>query len=482
MSLLHKSLALGLNAMALNAGAATITVSSLADVGGSCPGASCTLRAAVTSASAGDQIVFASGLSLPGSITLSGGQLVVDRNLSIVGPGANRLTVAAGSLARVINHTAGVVTISGLRMVGGRQAATSGTSGPAGTGQAGMNGNSALGGCVRVGGGAQLTLMSVALDDCRVIAGDAGNGGSGTAGTFGMDGGRGGAGGSGGSAEGGAVWVMGSLALLNSSITGSVVTSGDGGNGGLGGEPGQGASRGHGGDGGNGGAARGSSVFVAAGGALIVRNSTLASGSIGSGEGGDGGNGGNSTSGGDGGAGGVAEGGAIHLAASATSLADLEFSTFAAHALAAGNGGLAGNGGSVGQAGMTGVTRGALFSNVGTAAVRVRSSAGFGTCFGAISAVFANLRSDASCTGFTVAGSAGDFRPITTAAGLAFLMPARPSLAVDAATNCNDLTGAPVTSDQLGASRPIDGDGNGSLNCDLGAIEYSIRVFGNGFE
>jgi len=114
--------------------------------------------------------------------------------------------------------------------------------------------------------------------------------------------------------------------------------------------------------------------------------------------------------------------------------------------------------------------------------VRVRSSAGFGSCFGTLSAVLANLRSDASCAGFTVAGSAADFRPLSSASGLAFQMPAQQSLALDATTNCNDLAGGTLAADQLGTPRPIDGDGNGSMNCDLGAIEYSIQVFGNGFE
>lgn len=382
MPRITNGLVLGLALCAMDSNAATVTVTSLADTAGSCPGTSCTLRAAITTAISGDQIVFSPSLSLPGAINLSAGQLVIDRNLSIIGPGANRLTLTAGSLARVLNHTAGVATISGLRMVGGRQSATNGTSGGGGTGQSAMNGNSALGGCVRVGGGTQLSLTSVALDDCRVTGGNGGNGGSGTAGTFGMDGGRGGNGGSGGNAEGGAIWVMGSLALVNSSITGSVLSSGDGGDGGQGGEPGQAASRGPGGDGSNGGAGRGASIFVAQGGAVIVRNSTLATGSIATGQGGDGGLAGNGTAGGDGGAGGAAEGGAIHIASSATSLVDVEFSTFAPHTLAAGNGGLGGGGGSVGQAGMTGVARGALFSNAGAAAVRVRSSAGFGSCFG----------------------------------------------------------------------------------------------------
>src|SRR3954447_11991866 len=73
------------------AGAATLTVTSTADAGGTCPGASCTLRQAIASAVSGDTITF----SLPSnsSITLTSGELLIDKSLTISGPGANLLSV-----------------------------------------------------------------------------------------------------------------------------------------------------------------------------------------------------------------------------------------------------------------------------------------------------------------------------------------------------------------------------------------------------
>jgi CSLREA domain-containing protein len=67
--------------------AATITVNSDADAGGTCPGATCTLRHAITTATEGDTITF----SLPANstINLTSGQLIISKNLTINGPGAN---------------------------------------------------------------------------------------------------------------------------------------------------------------------------------------------------------------------------------------------------------------------------------------------------------------------------------------------------------------------------------------------------------
>jgi len=472
---------MGLIVVSTAGSAATITVTSTTDGAGSCPGLSCTLRAAVTSAIAGDQIVFAPSIVLPATITLTGGELAINRTLSIIGPGAHRLSLVAGNQARVLNVTSGSVSVAGLRMTGGRQTALSGTSGSAGTGQGGNNGSTASGGCLRVGSAAQLDLSAVAIDSCQVNGGDGGAGGSGTSGTFGVNGGRGGAGGSGGTAEGGAAWVAGSLVLNRSSIANSFVEAGNGGNGGLGGEPGQGASRGAGGDGGAGGVARGASVHVASGGALIVRNSTLVAGSVTSGSGGNGGNGGTSTAGGDGGGGGSADGGGVSVVNSATALVDVEHSTIGIHLLAGGLGGQRGNGSPQGGLGTAGSTRGSALANVGSAGVRVRGSVGLGSCFGTIISLAANLRSDPSCGGFTVAGSTTDFRTLSGVGGLAHLSPAQPSLAVDRATDCLDLNAQPVTTDQLGHARPIDGDASGTSECDLGAIEFSPQIFASGF-
>src|SRR5437899_2769599 len=63
------------------------------------------LREAIAAAANGDTIDF----SVHGTITLSlsGGELLISRNLRIIGPGANILTVS-GNNARVFNISAGI--------------------------------------------------------------------------------------------------------------------------------------------------------------------------------------------------------------------------------------------------------------------------------------------------------------------------------------------------------------------------------------
>ncbi|MDQ6623778.1 MAG: right-handed parallel beta-helix repeat-containing protein [Verrucomicrobiota bacterium] len=109
---------------AASAEAATLTVRSTADAGGSCPGASCTLRQAIATAASGDTINF----SLPANsaITLTSAELLINKNLTISGPGANLLTVqrstAGGTPAfRIfeINPNSVIATISGLTVANG---------------------------------------------------------------------------------------------------------------------------------------------------------------------------------------------------------------------------------------------------------------------------------------------------------------------------------------------------------------------------
>lgn len=73
------------------------------------------LRYALTHAQSGDTINF----SVSGTINLSGALPTLNRNLSINGPGANRLTVdgAGGSVFAVVNNA--TVVISGLTITGG---------------------------------------------------------------------------------------------------------------------------------------------------------------------------------------------------------------------------------------------------------------------------------------------------------------------------------------------------------------------------
>ena len=92
--------------------AATITVSNLNDSG---PGS---LRQAIADALPGDTITF----SVSGTITLTSGELVVNKDLTLSGPGATNLSIS-GNLAvpileRVINNSA-ILAISGLTIRSG---------------------------------------------------------------------------------------------------------------------------------------------------------------------------------------------------------------------------------------------------------------------------------------------------------------------------------------------------------------------------
>lgn len=93
--------------------AATITVTSTGDNG---PG---TLRAALAAASPGDSIQFA----VTGVIALTSGELLIDKNVTIDGPGANVLTVSRETTAsrfRIFHITPGhTVTIQGITITKG---------------------------------------------------------------------------------------------------------------------------------------------------------------------------------------------------------------------------------------------------------------------------------------------------------------------------------------------------------------------------
>jgi hypothetical protein len=95
---------------------ATLTVTNTADIG---PGS---LRQTLVDAADGDIITFA--LPAPSSIGLTSGNLIVDKDLTITGPGAANLTIerdsAASDLFGILEITAGhIVSVAGLTVAHG---------------------------------------------------------------------------------------------------------------------------------------------------------------------------------------------------------------------------------------------------------------------------------------------------------------------------------------------------------------------------
>ncbi len=403
--------------------AGTLTVTDPGDAGSGVCDATCTLRDAIASAGSGDTIVFAAGLTSP--ITLGQGALLINKTLTIQGPGAANLTVSANNASQVLVVSAQAL-ISGLTLADGFITGPTGSNGadgaPAGTGATGSaggtggNGNPgglAGGACVQVANTGVLVLDQVAVLHCVAHGGRAGNGGAGGSGNLNpMDppfslGGAGGNGGAGGDATGGAILVYGSLSLLNSSVIDGQAYGGNGGNGGAGGigESASGGSPVFGSSGvsGVGGAASGGAIFAAAG-SLRITNSTIAGSN---GTGGTGGDGVTSTS--DvtfGGAGGGANGGLIRVDASAT-LADLEFSTLAGGQVVGGSGGsgVTGHVGSPGTPSGNAISAGSTITALSSVIVDVQS--GVSLCDGQVAAAAGsvNLSEDTSCSGFTLQGT-----------------------------------------------------------------------------
>lgn len=91
--------------------AATITVTNTSDNGEG------SLRQAIASANNGDMINF--NLAHPNTIYLTT-QLTLDKSLTIVGPGATKLSLSGNSMVRVLYVSAGTSTISGLTFTSGR--------------------------------------------------------------------------------------------------------------------------------------------------------------------------------------------------------------------------------------------------------------------------------------------------------------------------------------------------------------------------
>ncbi len=262
------------------------------------------LRQVIAMAASGDTITF--GPNVTNTITLTSGELVIGRNLTIVGPGTRMLAVSGNNARRVFNITAGSVNISGLTISNGLAAGTTGlfNAGPgspgfgggihnAGTlvltgctvsgnsatgGMGGENGETAGGGPGGAGsGGGVYNQGTLTLVACTL------SGNSARGGTGGLADDLNSIGGAGGSGSGGGVYNAGTLALTACTLSSNTVT------GGLGGDSGFGT-------GGNGGNGRGGGLAQTAG-SVTVGNTIIAGNSANGGGGGSGGNAGNSGTG-----------------------------------------------------------------------------------------------------------------------------------------------------------------------------------------
>src|SRR5215831_2075337 len=90
----------------------TLTVMNTADSG------SGSLRDTIAAANPGDTIGF--GLTLPATITLTSGQIMINKNLTIAGPGANLLTISGNASSRIFAIPSGQdVSISGITFANG---------------------------------------------------------------------------------------------------------------------------------------------------------------------------------------------------------------------------------------------------------------------------------------------------------------------------------------------------------------------------
>ncbi|MCX6875609.1 MAG: CSLREA domain-containing protein [Verrucomicrobia bacterium] len=90
-------------------GAATLTVTNLDDSGAG------SLRQLILDAGPGDTIDF----GVTGTIGLTSGQLVIDKDLMITGPGAKLLTLSAGGMSRVLHVASGTVRLAELSLIDG---------------------------------------------------------------------------------------------------------------------------------------------------------------------------------------------------------------------------------------------------------------------------------------------------------------------------------------------------------------------------
>lgn len=136
------------------------------------------LRQAIQDAHSGDVIVFARGLT--GTIKLTSGQLVINKSLKIIGPGAGMLTISGGYRDRVFRiDSAASVTLSGLTVAEGLHDEAAGilAHGSLALVNCVVRNNTALALNYGPGGGGILAFGGCLLRNCTIVHNDAHVGG-----------------------------------------------------------------------------------------------------------------------------------------------------------------------------------------------------------------------------------------------------------------------------------------------------------------
>lgn len=101
--------------------AATITVTKVADTADGVCDADCSLREAVFASNSGDTIVFSPLFNLPQTILLTGGQIAINKSLTIAGPNADLLAVSGNNAGRIFYISNGAtVTLAAMKLKDGR--------------------------------------------------------------------------------------------------------------------------------------------------------------------------------------------------------------------------------------------------------------------------------------------------------------------------------------------------------------------------
>jgi hypothetical protein len=179
-----------------------ITVNTLTDeLDGSIADGDVSLRDAIAAAPVGEAINF----SVTGAINLTLGQLTIGQNLTVIGPGANQLTIDAGGASRVLEIGGAAVSVSGLTLTGGNASPDVGGDG---------------GGGVFNRGNATLTGVAIQGNTADHFGGGTSNSGTLTIADSTIRGNS--------APSGGGVYNVGSLTIKNSTISGNLASAGGG--------------------------------------------------------------------------------------------------------------------------------------------------------------------------------------------------------------------------------------------------------------